>query len=149
MKERAFVLVRADEQIDGVLPPVRERQRQILGYQITVDDEIAAANRGEHLGRGFRARLGDRGDAGIGQGFGSGFLGARKRAGARHAEAHEAAALRDRAVKESFRTRRGDERAVRFAPADSPNTVTLPGSPPKAAMLRCTHCSATIASSMP
>ena len=27
-------------------------------------------------------------------------------------------------------------------PADSPKIVTLPGSPPKAAMLSCTHCSA-------
>jgi hypothetical protein len=31
-----------------------------------------------------------------------------------------------------------------MAPADSPNTVTLPGSPPNEAMLRCTHSSAAI-----
>ena len=34
--------------------------------------------------------------------------------------------------------------AIAWAPADSPNTVTRPGSPPKAAMLRCTQRSAAI-----
>ena len=29
-----------------------------------------------------------------------------------------------------------------MAPADSPNTVTLPASPPNAAMFSCTHSSA-------
>ena len=34
-------------------------------------------------------------------------------------------------------------------PADWPITVTLPGSPPNAAMPSCTHCSAAIWSRMP
>ena len=34
-------------------------------------------------------------------------------------------------------------------PADSPAMVTLDGSPPNAAMLSCTHCSAATWSSMP
>ncbi len=39
--------------------------------------------------------------------------------------------------------------AMTPAPADSPNTVTLAGSPPKAPMLSLTHCSAATASSRP
>jgi hypothetical protein len=34
--------------------------------------------------------------------------------------------------------------ATLMAPADSPKTVTLPGSPPKAPMFSCTHSSAAI-----
>ena len=36
-----------------------------------------------------------------------------------------------------------------MAPADSPKMVTLPGSPPNASMLRCTHSSAATWSSRP
>lgn len=39
--------------------------------------------------------------------------------------------------------------ATEPAPADTPPTVTRPGSPPKAAMLRCTHSSAAIWSRNP
>jgi hypothetical protein len=39
--------------------------------------------------------------------------------------------------------------AVMLAPADSPNTVTLPGSPPNAPMFCCTQRNAASASSKP
>jgi hypothetical protein len=41
---------------------------------------------------------------------------------------------------------RGDVRSActEYPPADSPNSVTLRGSPPNAAIFRCTHCNAAI-----
>jgi len=43
----------------------------------------------------------------------------------------------------------GEQRTDLGAAADSPNIVTLPGSPPKRAMLSRTHSSAAIKSSCP
>src|SRR5690606_35299169 len=68
--EGAFILVRADQHVYRVLSAVLEGDRQVLGYDLPVDDHAVAAQLLLHfLGR-KRAQLGQRGRAdltGIGE----------------------------------------------------------------------------------
>ena len=144
-----LVGIPAREQRHLALLAVRERLAGILREKVPVDilskpQQRAALRRLKHFvgrlcaqrGQRFGAKRLGKGDADL---FGDG---KRRRAESCGTGRKEGAAFANRAMEQPARERCRHHGADGNDPADSPKIVTLPGSPPNAAILSFTHWSA-------